>query len=92
MTTPQSLRIYSTVYDRSGFCCTAPHHTAPTLFHTTPHPHPHRKNCTTPFFYYTDDDFISELLFISIWQSFSQYFVKKLIKIMLKFILRLIWS
>ena len=26
----------------------------------------------------------SELLFISIWQGFSQYFAKKLIKIMLK--------
>ena len=58
------------MHDRTGFL---PHRSAPAP------QKPHRT-----FFYYTDDNFISELLFISIWQSFSQYFVKKLIKIMLK--------
>ena len=61
------------------FFRTTLHCTAPTLFRTAP-----ALKTAPHLFYYTDDNFISELLFISIWQSFSQYFVKNLIKIMLK--------
>ena len=60
--------------------CTALHQHFSALHRIAPAP----QKLHRTFFYYTDDDFISELLFISIWQGFSQYFAKKLIKIMLK--------